>query len=309
MKLPPLTALYYFSVVARAGSLVAAANQLYVTEGAVSRQMKLLAGFYGKPIFSKKGRSLVLTEQGQLLATTVSAAFESISQVSDQLLADERLLTISVTTSFAIRWLLPKLSDFERQFPQFPVQIQASSSQSALQGKNFDIQISYYLAGCEPLALQQDKLQDEWLMAVCAPSYLESSKLAMSRAALNSEEKNARFSLEQLCEARLLLNEMTGRDWRLWGDVLKLDKIDSAINNALKFEQDDVAIQAAVAGLGVSLANTAYIQNELALGTLVAATNQTAIVAGAHYLSIDKNRERSKAVEAFTQWIRNCAKN
>lgn len=289
MRLPPLTALHYFNVVAKLGSFTAAAKQLCVTEGAVSRQMKLLAEFYAKPLFEKSGRGVALTQSGQLLATTTHSAFESISQVSEQLLADQTQLTINVTTSFAIRWLLPKLADFERRYPEYRLQMQASSSEQALRGKSFDVQISYYLSGSEPAALEADKLQDEWLLAVCAPSYLTD---------------NTKINIQQLGQYRLLLNEMTGRDWRLWGEKLQLDNLSIAIDRGLKFEQDDVAIQTAVAGHGISLANTAYIQSELALGSLVPATDQGPVVTGAHYLSINKARANAAAVRAFTQWIR-----
>ena len=289
MKLPPLTALHYFAIVAKQGSFVAAANQLNVTEGAVSRQMKLLTDFYAKALFEKRGRGLVLTPAGTLLAASAYPAFESISQVSNQLLADQTQLTIGVTTSFAIRWLLPKLADFEQQFPEYQVQMQASSSEIATLGKNFDVQISYYLSGSEPHHVKSDKLQDEWLMAVCAPSYLVKGKA---------------FSLEQLCKRRLLLNEMTGRDWRLWANLLNIDSLPAAIDSALKFEQDDVAIQTAVAGHGIALANLAYIEAEIALGSLVPATDQQAVVVGAHYLSVSKARKNAEAVVAFVDWIK-----
>mgnify|MGYP000111967924 CR=1 FL=1 len=294
MKLPPLTALHYFSVVAKQGSFVGAARQLHVTESAVSRQMKLLTEYYNKALFEKRGRTLVLTHAGVKLAATASSAFESISQVSDQLLAEQSQLTIGVTTSFAIRWLLPRLADFEQKFPQYPVQMQATSSDVALLGKSFDVHISYYLLGKEPLVLKPHKLQDEWLLAVCSPSYLV--------------EGNP-YRVEQLSQRRLLLNEMTGRDWRLWGSMLAIEALPAAIDKGLKFEQDDVAIQTAVAGHGIALANLAYIKGEMALGSLVRATNQEAVVIGAHYLSVDKARANAKAVIAFVEWIRHQVTN
>jgi LysR family glycine cleavage system transcriptional activator len=287
VKLPPLKALHYFSVAAYQPSFNEAAKLLHVSEGAVSRQMKLLSDYHGKALFEKRGRTMELTEAGRILAASAHAAFDSISQVSNQLLADQTALTINVTTSFAIRWLLPKLGHFERLYPDYRLQMQATSSESALLGKSFDVKISYYLTGQEPANFKEHKLQDEWLMAVCAPNYLKN---------------NTVFSIGELVDCRLLLNEMTGRDWRLWGELLS--QVDLPIERALKFEQDDVAIQAAVAGHGIALANVAYIQSELSLGSLVAATDQAPIVTGAHYLSIAKERQNALAVQAFTNWLK-----
>ena len=291
MILPPLTALHYFAVAAKHLSFVSAAKELNVTESAISRQMKLLASFYAQPLFIKKGRGIMLTENGRLLLSVAEPALQSVSQISTVLLADDAQLSLNVTTSFAIRWLLPKLAEFEKSHPSYKVQMQASTSDDSIRGKVFDVQICYFL---NAQAAEQKKLQkfmDEWLVAVCAPSYLET----------HTQTSTELFSLEQLAKQRLILNEMTGRDWRLWAEKLSLASL--PISSALKFEQDDVAIQAAVAGHGIALANVAYIQRELSLGSLVPATEQAPIVIGAHYLNVIPTRQEAKIVQAFCNWL------
>jgi LysR family glycine cleavage system transcriptional activator len=290
MKLPPLTALHYFTVAAEHLSFVKAANELHVTEGAVSRQMKLLAQYYEKPLFIKKGRGIELTENGDILLQTALPALQNISQVSDSLLAEDNELRINVTTSFAIRWLLPKLNDFECRFPQYIVRMQASTSAASIADKAFDLRINYFLKPEIVAPKKQRKLLDEWLLAVCSPSYL---------SLLNKSGKP--IELSKIHTAKLILNEMTGRDWRLWAEKLGLGKL--AIESALKFEQDDVAIQAAVAGHGIALANVAYVKRELSLGSLVPATRQTAMVVGAHYIQIDNSAINNNAVQAFAHWL------
>jgi LysR family glycine cleavage system transcriptional activator len=290
MKLPPLTALHYFTVAAKHSSFVKAANELHVTEGAVSRQMKLLAQYYEKPLFIKKGRGIELTENGDILLQTALPALQNISQVSDSLLAEDNELRINVTTSFAIRWLLPKLNDFECRFPQYTVRMQASTSAASIADKAFDLRINYFLKPEIVAPKKQRKLLDEWLLAVCSPSYL---------SLLN--QSGTPIELSKIHTAKLILNEMTGRDWRLWAEKLGLGKL--AIESALKFEQDDVAIQAAVAGHGIALANVAYIKRELSLGSLVPATCQSAMVVGAHYIQIDSSAINNNAVQAFVQWL------
>ncbi|MFT5705998.1 MAG: LysR family glycine cleavage system transcriptional activator [Oceanospirillaceae bacterium] len=291
MKLPPLTALHYFCVAAKHLSFVKAANELYVTEGAISRQMKLLAQYYSKALFVKKGRAMELSESGELLFSVCAPALKSISQVSAQLTAKDHGLNINVTTSFAIRWLLPKLVYFEHKYPHYPVHLQATSSEKILVLDDSDVLISYALKPEFSHLQRRIKLLDERLLAVCAPSVLAAKKV----------HNNQPFDVHELQNSKLILNELTGRDWRLWGELLNIDKL--PIDRALKFEQDDVAIQAAVAGHGIALANTAYIQHELALGSLVPATNKKAIVVGAHYLEIAHNSENYPAVIAFREWL------
>jgi len=286
LKLPPLTALHYFTCAAKHLSFTKAAAELHVTEGAVSRQMKLLAEYYAKPLFEKNGRGIKLTAQGTLLQSVAFVAFEDIAAVSAALLVSDNQLTINVTTSFAIRWLLPRLFKFEQSYPEYNVQLQATSSVESTRGQAFDVQISYQLQAPVTVHKQRRKLLDEKLLCVCSPSYLVAG---------------AALTLEALGDEKLILNEMTGRDWRLWGDLLNL--LPLPVESALKFEQDDVAIQAAVAGHGIALANVAYIERELSMGSLVPATEQAAIVVGAHYLTIHSARTQSNAVRAFSQWL------
>ena len=286
MKLPPLTALHYFTSAATHLSFSQAALELHVSEGAISRQMKLLAEYYGKALFQKSGRGIILTSKGSLLLSVALPALEDVAVVSAQLQAASTQLTINVTTSFAIRWLLPKLASFERLYPQIEVQLQASSSAESTRGKSFDVQINYQLQSSGAAKKHRRKLLDERLLAVCAPSYLLEGNI---------------INLSQLHSKKLLLNELTGRDWRLWSELLNLTPL--PIERALKFEQDDVAIQTAVAGLGVALANTDYIERELRMGSLVPATSQQAIVVGAHYVNVDPIAASSMAVQAFVDWL------
>ena len=286
MKLPPLTALHYFTSAAKNLSFSQAVKELHISEGAISRQMKLLADYYGRALFQKNGRGITLTADGRLLLSMALPALEDIAAVSAQLRAPSSQLTINVTTSFAIRWLLPKLVSFARSYPHIDVQLQASSSEESTRGKLFDIQISYQLLSRRGPNKHQRKLLDERLLVVCSPSYLEQGEI---------------IPLGELHTKKLLLNELTGRDWQRWSELLNLAAL--PIESALKFEQDDVAIQAAVAGHGLALANMVYIERELSLGSLVPATSQVALVVGAHYVNVHPVAAHSNSVTAFVAWL------
>lgn len=293
MKLPPLTALCYFTVAADHNSFKAAALHFSVTEGAVSRQIKLLEQFYQQPLFKRAGRGVQLTDAGARLAAVSTPSLQQISQVSEQLLGHQSALTIAVTTSFAIRWLMPRLSTFEQLHSDVQLNIQATKQPDHGQAA-FDAAIVYQLGNpfgdnVTPPAHSQ-LLMAEWLIPVCTPNMLPNGQP---------------IDLAQLDQFRLIFNEATGRDWRSWLHVVK--SATAKLDNALRFEHDDTAIQAAVAGHGIALANLAYIENELKMGSLVAAVNQPPLPIGAHYLIRQPHRPQTEQLSTFTDWLLNQA--
>lgn len=293
MKLPPLTALCYFTAAASHNSFKAAALHFNVTEGAVSRQVKLLEQFYQQPLFKRAGRGVQLTEAGARLSSVSSHSLQQISQVSEQLLGHQSALTIAVTTSFAIRWLMPQLSEFEQLHSDVQLNIQATKQPDHSQAA-FDAAIVYQLGNpfgdtvAQPAHSQL--LMAEWLIPVCTPNMLPNGQP---------------IDLAQLDQFRLIFNEATGRDWRNWLQVVH--GVKAKLDNALRFEHDDTAIQAAVAGHGIALANLAYIENELKMGSLVAAVKQPPLPIGAHYLIQQPSQPQTDQLITFTDWLQSKA--
>ncbi len=124
-RLPPLNALRAFSVAARCGSMSKAGEALHVTQGAVSRQVKLLEETLGRSLFLRVPQGLKLTEAGALLAEHFGHAFDGIERVGEHLASDQRRLhlRINVPPTFATRWLAPRLTDFRRRHPFVDLQI------------------------------------------------------------------------------------------------------------------------------------------------------------------------------------------
>lgn len=261
-----------------------------VTEGAVSRQIKLLEQYYGQPLFERAGRGVRLTDTGRRLLSVIGPAIQHISQVSEEIRGYTQQFTLSVTTSFAIRWLLPRLADFEAAHPNFPINLQAGKNPRDIPGMRFDASIIYVLGNpYDPKAIVPENshfIMAEWLLPVCSPVLLGEEKPILP----SSMEKY-----------RLIFNELTGRDWRLWMECVPEANVQ--FDTALRFEHDDTAIQAAVAGHGVALANIAYIGNELKMGSLVPAVDHTPIAIGAHYLVSEPDRTGLPHVKAFRNWL------
>lgn len=294
MKLPPLTALRHFNAAATHLSFRQAAEELCVTEGAVSRQMKLLEGYFDTQLFERVARGVRLTDAGLQLHAGSGAALQQIAAISDELLGAASQFTLSVTTSFAIRWLLPRLNLFEQAYPNYPINLQAVKDPTFVARQQFDASIIYALGNPFDTDVTPPtnghRIMVEWLQPVCSPTLLDGS-VPLSP-----------MDLEQF---RIIFNEHTGRDWRHWLGVMTSAKV--RLETALRFEHDDTAIQAAVAGHGIALANMAYIRNELEMGSLVPAVGCDPLPIGAHYLVSSPSKSDLPQVKAFRQWIIDCA--
>ncbi|WP_417433632.1 LysR substrate-binding domain-containing protein [Kiloniella sp.] len=298
MKLPPMTAIRHFNAAAAHMSFKEAARELCVTEGAISRQIKLLEEYFGCALFLRLHRGVQLSDEGRKLYDATDQALFQIAQVSAEIQGGVSNFTLSVTTSFAIRWLMPRLSGFEALHPNIPINLQTVTYPGTAQSRRFDASIVYQLGDPADPAVSAPEngelMMVEWLLPVCGPVYLD------HHLAGKKGEKSA-LSLQDLKRHRVIFNEPTGRDWRSW--AMKSGDIELSLDRALKFEHDDTAIQAAVAGHGIALANLAYVSNELQLGSLVPAVNIKALPIGAHYLVTETGKAGLTHVETFRDWL------
>ncbi len=296
MKLPPLTAIRHFNAAATHLSFKAAAVELCVTEGAISRQIKLLEKYYSRQLFERLHRGVQLTEQGHKLYAVTNVAFRQIARISEDIVSDSPHFTLSVNTSFAIRWLLPRLSLYETAYPHSPINLHVAQNSDEDPGASFDARIAYILGNpleaTAEIPLNSRRIMIEWLLPVCAPS-------------LVNKAKTSPISLRDMHKHRLIFNEPTGRDWKIW--LRTMDTATVNFETALKFQHDDTAIQAAVAGHGIALANLAYINNELEMGSLVCPLDCEPLPIGAHYFISQPDRMNRSQIKAFGDWVIDCA--
>ncbi|WP_120497291.1 LysR substrate-binding domain-containing protein [Kiloniella sp. EL199] len=313
MKLPPLTAIRHFTAAASHLSFREAARELCVTEGAISRQIKLLEEYFGCALFLRVHRGVQLSDEGRKLYDVTDQALFQIAQVTDEILGGVSNFTLSVTTSFAIRWLMPRLSGFEALHPSIPINLQTVTYPRTAQSRRFDASIVYQLGDpadkTSPVPDNSELIMIEWLLPVCAPGYLSGyqEEALVKNCKTNRENGKHTLLLQDLKDHRVIFNEPTGRDWRSW--AIKSGDVELALDRALKFEHDDTAIQVAVAGHGIALANLAYISNELKLGSLVPAVACQVLPIGAHYLVTEKGKAGLSHVETFRDWLMTTAES
>lgn len=177
-RLPPLKSLQAFRYAAEALSFKQAADQLHVTQAAISQQIKTLEQFLGVTLFTRLTREVVLTDAGQQLLPYVQRAFESLEQGVERLGEDPRtgLLNLTVLPSFAGRWLVPRLGSFQQQNPELNLQLSPSLTVADFEGSELDLAIRFG-QGNYP-GLESRLLLKEYLLPVCHPSLIDHQRPA-----------------------------------------------------------------------------------------------------------------------------------
>ncbi|PHM36660.1 transcriptional regulator GcvA [Xenorhabdus innexi] len=286
-RLPPLNALRVFDAAARHLSFTKAAEELFVTQAAVSHQMKSLEDFLGLKLFRRRNRSLLLTEEGQSYYLDIKEIFTAINEATRKLQARSAkgALTVSLSPSFAIQWLVPRLSGFNQSFPGIDVRIQAVDREEDKLADDVDVAI-FYGRGNWP-GLRTDRLYPEYLLPVCSPSLLMGERPLKTPADLVNHT---------------LLHDSSRRDWQAYIRQLDMQQLINVQQGPI-FSHSAMVIQAAVHGQGVALANNVMAQNEIDAGRLVCPFNDVLVSKNAFYLVCHDNQAELGKIAAFRKWI------
>lgn len=257
-SMPPLSALRAFEATARLGSVTAAANELSVTHGAISRQLKSVDEYFGVPLFSKAGRGIVLTKHGEKLQSGVGEAFTRLKNSCAALKNDveEAPFTLACPGSLLARWLIPRLDRLHRELPALKLQVVVSESEQS--GKQSDA--SATLAFSEPpwpADVEVFELMAEQICAVASP------QLAAQCDATKPES---------LLANKLLYTSSRPQAWPQWANAhgLELAQLEEALSEGQGFDHLYYLIEAAVAGLGIAIAPRLLVEDDLKSGRLIA---------------------------------------
>ena len=297
-RLPPLYALRAFEAAARLESFARAADELAVTPGAISQQIRSLEEHVGAALFVREGRGLSLTEAGRAAANVTSEAFETLERAVSLMRqpTQRRALTVSVAPSFAGKWLAPRLFRFQENHPELEVWIAATSERVDLSAGAADLGIRYGPGG--DMTLNEERLLPEEVLPVCSPDLLRDGV----------ELRRPRDLADQtLLHDASPETEVDGADWASWLKARNVRGVETA--RGVRFNQSALVIDAAVAGRGVALAKRALAQNDLASGRLVALfADGTTPVRSAYHIVTARNRPLSPDAEAFIAWLRSEAR-
>ncbi|MGO4706585.1 LysR substrate-binding domain-containing protein [Microvirga sp. 2MCAF38] len=284
-QIPSLNALRAFEMTARTGSMLRAAEALFVTQSAVSRHIRTLEQDLGCALFRRVHRGLVLTPQGEALAETLSEAFERIGERIARLRKRPETLRLRVPPTFGIRWLMPRLPRFETRHPDTKIEVNITWDELEPDTLDFDVGVR-----CEPgrwPAACLTELMIEQLTPVCSPQFLQNWVGAGTSEALST--------------VPLLHCTSHRTDWRQWAKGWSGE--DFPVDRGEVFGTLDLAQRAAEAGRGLAIADLAMVADDLRLGRLVTPFPDN-IVTGATYFFVHRaSRRDMPVVEAFRQWL------
>ncbi|MDA9877392.1 LysR substrate-binding domain-containing protein [bacterium] len=175
-KLPPLNALRTFEAAARLTSFTEAASELCVTHGAVSQQIRTLEDYFGRPLFTRSHGKVFLNNAGTELLPVITDSLDRIEKISARLVPDRdtEILTVSITTSFASHWLIPRLPDFQQNHPNIHVRLAPSHSFPANLGDGVDVAIRWGITTIN--GIEMEKLIDVDTFAACSPSLISGGR-------------------------------------------------------------------------------------------------------------------------------------
>ncbi len=286
VRLPPLNALRVFEASARQLSFTKAAEELFVTQAAVSHQIKLLEEHLGLKLFMRKNRALLLTEEGQSYFLDIKDIFTSLYEATEKLLArgSKGAITVSLQPSFAIQWLVPRLTSFNLQHPEIDVRIKAVDQDENSLTQDVDIAI-YHGRGRWP-NVHAEKLHTEYLIPVCSPMIITDKK------PLNTIHDLANHTL---------LHDTSRRDWKRWFKEANVKGMN--VNHGPIFSHSAMVVQAAVHGQGVALAQSVLAKPDLDAGRLVNLFDHRLVSKNAFYIVCREHQLEVGKIASFRQWV------
>ena len=282
-RLPPLNGLRAFESAARHLSFTLAADELHVTQGAISRAVKGLEDHLGVQLFQRLPRMLALTSEGKVLLAGVTEGLDRIAQAAAKVEARAHDLQVKVPPTFTIRWLMRRLIRFQTSRPDIRVRLNTGWEWVDFDRDDFDAGIVFGI-GPWP-GLRADALFEERLTVLCAPELL---------GQLNTPADLARCTI--------LHPDQQQSEWRSWLELADLPDLDVDRDSQI-FDTQDLAIQAAADGHGVTVADLSLVRDDIAAGRLAVPFPEIEARLGSYQLVSPKHLADRPALTAFRDWL------
>ena len=285
-KMPALNALKAFEAAGTSGSFTRAAEQLNVTQSAVSRQVRQLEEQLGEALLERHHHRLELTEAGRALLRTLQQSFDRIELTvrTIQQKSDLNRLRVNAPPTFASRWLVPRLTRLRARHPELELSLTTHLQDSLADSTALDCAIRFGDGEWE--GLDSSLLMHESHIAVCAPALLVSGPIDLTQ--------------------QTLLHVLAGDNqryltWRHWLDAARIEDVDTS--GGYEFDLLDHAIRAAIEGLGVTMADRHMIEHELAQGLLAPVRDIHVDGRQSYWFVVRPEQKASKPLKLFRQWI------
>ncbi|PLS20008.1 LysR substrate-binding domain-containing protein [Neptunicoccus cionae] len=282
-NLPPLNALRAFEAAGRHLNFRAAAEEMGVTQGAVAQQVRLLESHLGVAVFERQSKGVAFTAAGRAYHNRIAAAFAELRAATEVLRPEPGKVLVSVTPTFAAKWLIPNLPEFSKSHPEIDLRVLATEKTSSFHGDGIDIAVRQ---ASPPFgaAIEAIRLFKQQIIAVAAPSFVA--------------DMTVPFRGDALAQAAKLHDAHD-----LWPEFLDHLGAADKSKRSLRMSQTALAIDAAVSGQGVALVSRFLVERELASGALVQVVPDTMNGAQDFYLLSQRRRAVNPAVETVKNWL------
>ena len=286
-RLPPLNTLRAFEAAARNMSFTKAAEELFVTQAAVSHQIRTLEEALGVKLFKRLNRALLLTEEGQTFLPNVREALELITQGVSRLARVEATGALNVSTlpSLAASWLVPRLDRFRAQHPEIDIRLTAGERLVDFGRDDVDVAIRYGRG--QYAGLISDRFMDEEIFPVCSPALIEKGPHPLKNPS-------------DLRHHTLLHDDMPV-GWKEWMEAAEVGGFDPTAGPY--FDMSALVIQAAIQGQGVALGRSTLAREALDTGMLVRPFDLTIPIDYAYFIVCPPEFYDRPKVRAFREWL------
>jgi LysR family glycine cleavage system transcriptional activator len=284
-RLPPLNALKAFEAAARSNSFTRAAQELNVTPGAVSQQVKALEATLGIKLFNRERQRLVITEAGREYLAVLRDAFDQIAVGTDRIVRHQRssALTVSTSSDFAAKWLVTRLGRFAEARPEIDLRVSATDHHVDFAREDVDVAVRHGDGNWPGLAVVQ--LCSERLLPVCSPRLISGSNRVTCASDL------LKFPLLRL------------DDWKTWNRWFEAAGVADPVAHGPVLNRGGMLIDAAVDGRGVALARTALAAWDLINGRLVRPIDVSLEMSNTYWIVCPKATSKIPKITIFRNWL------
>lgn len=287
-RLPPLKALHAFEAAARHESVTRAAAELNVSHSAISQQIKILEQHFDQKLFRKKGNGVELTPKARTFLQDLTESLDQIAVASENLSVSPIVNRISVnaTPTFSVQWLVPRVAEFQRQFPKMEVRTETSTTD--VLSKEYDSSdIIIRRFPMKRTGMECTRILDDVTIAVAAPALVESEP---------PEHPSDLFRY------KLLHIKSRISAWPNWFRKSGIET--SQTLSGQIFDHIFLGLASARSGAGICLCPRVFVEDELAAGRLVALFPEHFVVGSGFYALYDTKNRNLRNIERFIGWLR-----
>ena len=300
MKYPPLKALAVFETVARLNSFSQAATELHVSQSAVSHQIRMLEDYLGETLFNRQGRYLLLTDEGRSYYEGIAPALAQIQRATEQLQGHENMqVRLAMFSSFAVRWLIPRLPSLQRQHPQLDLSLEMMNEAPVLSDRVADCFITLDNA---QRGFTTELIYSERLFAICSKTFWQ--RMQDEQPQFDWASQTELLDPGVLAGYPLLsihsIYGQRGEDWRRWYAAAGAQLPDNA--RLHHFSHMLLALEAARHHQGIALTND-YMHDVDDDGDLMMLPFHSLHTSDSFYLAYKTSRQHEPGIRLLSQWL------